>query len=98
MILTITSLEKTWFRVIVDKRDTLEYLLYPGNEVDLQSTELFEFLIGNSRGIKINYNSEQYGPFGEAGQVVRYLRIDSSGVSKPILVRPRKILPENDNV
>ena len=42
--LDLNGLEKTWFRVVVDKSDTTEYLLNKGEHMRLQADISFEFL------------------------------------------------------
>jgi cytoskeletal protein RodZ len=86
--LSISALQRTWFRVIVDERDTSEYLLQRGQNVSFSSEKCFDFLIGKANGLKMTLNNIPYGPFGIEGQIVKYMRIDSSGVSKKILGYP----------
>lgn len=92
---TITGLQKTWFRVVADKADTTEYLLHAGHAVPLNAVGQLEFLVGRADGIKIALNDQEFGPFGDSTQVVRYLSIDSSGVKAVRLGRPKSVRAGN---
>lgn len=96
LTMNVKAIEKTWFRVIVDKKDTAEYLMETGDNVNLLPGKAFEFLIGKANGIKINFQGKDYGPFGDAGEVVKYMRIDSSGIVNKVTGIPKK-LTESSN-
>jgi transcriptional regulator with XRE-family HTH domain len=83
--LKIRGLKNTWFRVIIDKRDTLEYLLPKGNQISLQANELYEFLIGRADGLQLEVNDRKLGRIGTDSTVIRYMRIDSTGIAAKIL-------------
>ena len=96
--LNITALKKTWFRIVIDEKDTNEYLLNQGQVVTFSSEKSFDFLIGKANGLKMTVNGTEYGPFGNADQVVKYMKIDSSGVAAKILGYPTKSIgEENEN-
>jgi len=80
LLLSVEALKRTWFRIIIDKKDTVEHLLTAGQKINLESEKTFEFLIGRANGLKIHFNKKEYGPFGEDGQVVKYMLIDSTGI------------------
>ena len=83
--LRITAKIKTWFRMITDKSDTSEYLLNPGQKVSASAHHTFEFLIGRADGLNFDLNGRVLGTAGKDSTVVRYMRIDSSGVAVKIL-------------
>jgi cytoskeletal protein RodZ len=87
--LVINGLQKTWFRVIVDKRDTSEYLLNRGNQLNLHAKDYFEFLIGRADGLKLQLNGEDLGVLGPDSLVISYLLVDSSGIAVKRLRIPR---------
>jgi len=98
LILNITALKKTWFRIILDGKDTSEYLLQQGQTASFSSEKSFDFLIGKANGLKMTVNDITYGPFGNENQVVKYMRIDSSGISAKVLGYPsNRIREENEN-
>jgi cytoskeleton protein RodZ len=99
MNLNITAIERTWFRIIVDEKDTSEYLLQQGQNVTFTSMKSFDFLIGKANGLKMKLLDSTYGPFGNENQIVKYMRIDSSGVSVKILGYPtNRSKAENENI
>ncbi len=78
--MNIGAIKKTWFRVVADKRDTTEYLLNPKQSLDIKADSTFEFLIGRADGLRISLNGRDLGMGGTDSSVVRYMRIDSSGI------------------
>ena len=83
--LKINALKRTWFRVVKDKSDTIEFLLRSGQNMNLIADSLFEFLIGRADGLSFVLNEKDLGPIGVDSTVVRYMRIDSRGVVTKIL-------------
>jgi cytoskeletal protein RodZ len=78
--LKINATKRTWFRVVLDKSDTTEYLLQPGQQIDTKAEKTFEFLIGRADGLSLILNGKSLGLIGIDSTVVRYMLIDSSGV------------------
>ncbi len=85
LALRINAKRKTWFRIIADKSDTSEYLLNPGQNVTASASRTFEFLIGRADGLIFNLNGKVLNKAGTDSSVVRYMRIDSSGIAVKIL-------------
>jgi len=85
LTLRINAKRKTWFRMIADKSDTSEYLLIPGQVVTASASRMFEFLIGRDDGLTFNLNGKLLSGAGRDSSVVRYMRIDSTGVAAKIL-------------
>jgi len=99
MNLSISALERTWFRIIVDEKDTSEYLLQQGQNVNFTSTKSFDFLIGKANGLRMTIMDSTFGPFGNANQIVKYMRIDSTGISTKILGYPtNRSKADNENI
>jgi transcriptional regulator with XRE-family HTH domain len=92
LAMTIGALHKTWFRVVTDKRDTTEYLLRRGQNLEIIADSLLEFLIGRADGLRLSLNGRDLGVPSKDSVVVRYMRIDSSGIVIKILKQP-----ENNN-
>lgn len=86
--LDINGLERTWFRVIIDKNDTSEYLLNKGEHTILSADRFFEFLIGRADGLKLNLNGRDLSRLGPDSMVVSYMLVDSSGIVIKRLKRP----------
>jgi cytoskeletal protein RodZ len=85
LLLKIEAKRKTWFRMIADRADTIEYLLNPGQSVTASANRTFEFLIGRADGLSFNLNGNTLPAPGDDSTVVRYMRIDSTGVAAKIL-------------
>jgi len=87
--LAIKGLERTWFRVITDKKDTSEYLFNKGNSLDIQAGQSFEFLIGRADGLQLQLNGKNLGLLGPDSLVINYMLIDSSGIVDKKLKKPK---------
>lgn len=85
LALRINAKRKTWFRIIADKSDTSEYLLNPDQNVSASANHTFEFLIGRADGLIFSLNGKVLNKAGTDSSVVRYMRIDSSGIAVKIL-------------
>jgi len=83
--LRIRAKRKTWFRMISDRSDTSEYLLNAGQSISASAGRTFEFLIGRADGLVFNLNGKVLSDPGTDSTVVRYMRIDSTGVAAKIL-------------
>ena len=83
--LRINATKRTWFRMIADKSDTSEYMLNPGQSITASADRMFEFLIGRDDGLSFNLNGIRLTATGSDSSVVRYMRIDSTGVAAKIL-------------
>ena len=89
LAVTIDARYKTWFRSVADKMDTAEYLLNKGQRVEINADSLFEFLIGRADGLHFYLNGRDLGVPDQDSLVVRYMKIDTSGVAVKLL-KPRK--------
>jgi len=56
--LKINATKRAWFRVVLDKSDTTEYLLQPGQQIDTKAEKTFEFLIGRADGLSLILNGK----------------------------------------
>jgi len=83
--LRIYARKRTWFRLIADRSDTAEYLLNRGQIVLATANRTFEFLIGRDDGLTFNLNGKVLSATGTDSSVVRYMRIDSTGIAAKIL-------------
>lgn len=94
--MNIGAIKKTWFRIVADKMDTVEYLLNPKQTVDMKADSIFEFLIGRADGLRISLNGRDLGMGNKDSSVVRYMLVDSSGIVVKLLKSANKD-PENEN-
>jgi len=72
--LKIEAIDKVWMRITVDDKEKKEFLLNPGQKIELQADKSFKLHIGNAGGVKILFNDKDLGKLGETGQVV-YLNL-----------------------
>ncbi|HOD35012.1 MAG TPA: DUF4115 domain-containing protein [Syntrophales bacterium] len=68
--LNIETLELTWLRIKEDKQAPREYLLQPGETLNLQAAERFEIDVGNAGGVQLNFQGKSLGAPGKRGEVV----------------------------
>jgi len=68
--LQITAQEDTWVKVIVDEKESTEYDLSSGENIQLEAKTGYNLLIGNAAGVKITLNEKPVAIPGESGQVV----------------------------
>ncbi len=68
--LQIEATDKVWMRIIIDDKEKREFLLDPGQKIEVIATKSFKLHIGNAGGVKISFNSKELGKLGETGQVV----------------------------
>jgi cytoskeletal protein RodZ len=69
-LLQINAVDETWLKVIVDRQDAKEYLLNPGDLLELKATSGFNLLIGNAAGVRLQLNHKAIAVDGGHGQVV----------------------------
>lgn len=72
--LKIEATDKVWMRITIDDKEKKEFLLNPGQTIQLQANKSFKLHIGNAGGVKILFNDKELGKLGETGQVV-YLNL-----------------------
>ncbi len=72
--LEIETTDKVWMRITIDDKEKREFLLNPGQKIELQANKSFKLHIGNAGGVKILFNDKELGKLGETGQVV-YLNL-----------------------
>jgi cytoskeleton protein RodZ len=70
LLLKVTALENTWLKVIIDEKDSTEYSLSSGDNLDLEAHSGYNLLIGNSGGLKITLNDKPVPISGKSGEVV----------------------------
>ncbi|MCS7215198.1 MAG: DUF4115 domain-containing protein [Thermodesulfovibrio sp.] len=68
--LKIEAIDKVWMRITLDDKERREFLLNPGQKVELQANKSFKLHIGNAGGVKVFFNNKEMGKLGEIGQVI----------------------------
>ena len=70
LVLHVTAIDDTWIKVIIDDKDSKEYNLISGEELELEALAGFNLLIGNAGGLEMEFNGEPIKISGKAGEVV----------------------------
>mgnify|MGYP001820309576 FL=1 len=69
-LLHVAAVEETWLKVIMDEKDSNQYHLKTGDELELEAVTGFNLLIGNAGGIKLTLNDKPVPISGKSGDVV----------------------------
>jgi cytoskeletal protein RodZ len=79
LILEITTLDSVWIMVVVDGKQTVEFLFPPKYRKTLHAREQFSVTMGNAGGATFRLNGKELGPLGKRGAVLRnvLLTVDS---------------------
>ena len=70
LMLYITAVDDTWIKVIIDNKDSKEYNLNSGENLELEASAGFNLLIGNAGGLELEFNGKPVKIEGKAGEVV----------------------------
>jgi hypothetical protein len=63
--------DTTWMLVTIDKTDSREVLMKPGDSVKWHARDGFYLKIGNAGGVRLLLNGKEVGKLGEEGEVVK---------------------------
>lgn len=96
--LTLKAVERVWLRLVKDRRDTTEYLLTKGKQVQVTADSLILLLVGNAGGIDFTVNGEHAGVLGSSDQVITNMVVTAQGiVNKKIKAARRKHVMQKDS-
>lgn len=73
--------EMTWMLVTIDDRETRDVLLRAGETWEWRAKEGFVLTVGNAGGVALILNGTSLPQLGEAGQVIRDLRLPTRSTS-----------------
>ena len=68
--LRINTIEVTWLKIIIDGQSPKQYMLNPGDRLELTAGEGFNLLIGNATGLQLWLDNRFVPIDGKHGQVV----------------------------
>ena len=77
--LNISASVRSWIRVTSDSSNVYEFTLQPNQSKKITADSLFNLLIGNAGGIKIELNGKPLEFEGKMGEI-KNIRIDTSGI------------------
>jgi len=69
-VLEVFAIDTTWLLVLIDKADSKEMLLKPGDSAKWHAKNCFSLKIGNAGGIRLVFNGKEIKKLGEKGQVI----------------------------
>jgi cytoskeletal protein RodZ len=69
-VLQITAIESTWIKLIIDNKDSKEYELSSGENLEVEASEGYNLLIGNAGGLELKLNGKPVPISGKIGEVV----------------------------
>lgn len=78
--------QRCWLRAILDKEDTQEALLVPGDSLVLRANNEVELLVGNAGGLELELDGESLGVLGPNGRAVTVV-INPDGIMSQRLGR-----------
>lgn len=73
--LKIQATEEAWILAIVDGRQKKDFLLKPGEAVELSAKERFVLTLGNAGGVRLVLDGKELPSPGISGQVIRNLHL-----------------------
>lgn len=71
--------DTTWFRVIIDEKDTIERIYPPGYIRTWNAADKFEIISGKSTGIKLYFNGVQLTGLGSDSTLIQRLILTKDG-------------------
>ncbi len=70
LILHISAVEDTWFKVIIDNKEPNEYNLNAGEQMEIEASQGYNLLIGNAAGLELKLNEKPIPISGKIGEIV----------------------------
>ena len=75
LVLQATTTDSVWMSIVIDDKDTSEYLFGPREGRTWRAQEHFSVTLGNAGGMVFTLNDRAIGPLGKHGAVVRDVRL-----------------------
>lgn len=69
-VLEIIAIDTTWILANIDKTDSREVLMKPGESIKWYAKNSFSLKIGNAGGVRLIFNGKEIEKLGETGQVI----------------------------
>jgi hypothetical protein len=69
-VLRVFAFEDTWMKVIRDEEKPVEYFMKSGDELELEARSVYNILIGNAGGVRLELDGKPVPVTGKSGQVV----------------------------
>ncbi len=75
LVLRGVATDSVWMRIVVDEKDTAEYLFGPRERKTWQARRHFSVTLGNAGNMIFTLNDQTIGPLGRPGAVVRNVQL-----------------------
>jgi transcriptional regulator with XRE-family HTH domain len=75
LVLTGVTSDSVWMQVVIDGRDTREYLFGPNARMTWKSATGYAITLGNAGAVQFTLNKKTLGTLGKRGNVVRDVRV-----------------------
>jgi hypothetical protein len=79
--LEITAVDSLWIMIVIDGKQTVEYLFPPKHRRTLHARDQFAITMGNAGGATFRLNGKELGPLGKRGAVVRNALLTAESVA-----------------
>ena len=80
--LTVRTSDTVWVQVIIDSRDSLDFILAPNSVRRWTASKFFKVSVGRSEAVTFALNEAEIGPLGTNPGVVRSVLLDRSTLSR----------------
>lgn len=77
----IDSTDTSWIYIVLDKKISEEFMLYPRRTKTMKAASEFEFTLGNSGVVRLQLDDKDL-PFEGRRKSVRYYQVDTSGIQR----------------
>jgi cytoskeletal protein RodZ len=78
--LEMTTTDSVWVSILVDGKNTLEFLFPPNRKRTFSAKDQFSITIGNAGGASFKLNGKELGTLGKRGAVLRNVLINEAGI------------------
>ena len=80
--LGVSTTDTVWVQVIIDSRDSLDYILHPNAVRRWNAGESFRVSVGRPEAVKLTLNGAEMGSIGTNDRIIRNMTIDRNTLSR----------------
>lgn len=96
-VVEIFARKRCWIKQIIDKKDTLEYILPANKSKSFSFTDQVRFIIGRGDAVKIKVNDREFDNLAPPGSVIRRLIVDKFGIVTKVIAKPKPKVEKSDS-
>jgi len=94
----LKAVSRTWFRMIKDYSDTVEYLLKKDEKISFKADSVLLFLVGNAAGLNFEINGKSVGILGQPNEVITGMKVTKEGIIAKRLKQIKQKEVQNDSL